>query len=195
LVEAPLPAEDPFAETALPAQTGSNSIAPTATASAGDEAIIPPPAPETRLRDGAPVMEVQAAANAPSAMRTAGVARSDDSAMQAVAVTARPVITTGASPASRGTPAPEAAGEAPATKATGNWVINIASYTNENIARRKLADMQQQAIDVELVTAEVNGKTVYRARVFGFETRQAARAQAAVIKQKLGLKETWIARR
>ncbi|MFV1972850.1 MAG: SPOR domain-containing protein [Thiohalobacterales bacterium] len=77
----------------------------------------------------------------------------------------------------------------------GNWVINIASYANENIARRKLAQMQQQGVDVELVTAEVNGKTIYRARVFGFASRREASAASTEIKSKLGLEEIWITKR
>ncbi len=77
----------------------------------------------------------------------------------------------------------------------GNWVINIASYANENIARRKLAQMQQQGVDVELVTAEVNGKAIYRARVFGFASRREASAASTEIKSKLGIEEIWITKR
>lgn len=90
--------------------------------------------------------------------------------------------------------APAAAKTAPGT-VKGNWVINIASYANENIARRKLAQMQQQGVDVELVTAKVNGKTIYRARVFGFASRREASAASTEIKSKLGLEEIWITKR
>jgi cell division protein FtsN len=90
--------------------------------------------------------------------------------------------------------APADAGTATGT-AKGNWVINIASYRNERIARRKLAQMQQQGVDVELVTARVNGKTIYRARVFGFANRRAATSASTEIKSKLGLEEIWITKR
>lgn len=99
-----------------------------------------------------------------------------------------------APPAPAPAAAPQPAAE-PAPVRTGDWVINIASYINEKTAQRKLAEMQKRGVDVELVSAEVNGRTVYRARVFGFATRQAAMAQAGVIREKLGLKETWIAKR
>ncbi|UCC56948.1 MAG: SPOR domain-containing protein [Gammaproteobacteria bacterium] len=90
---------------------------------------------------------------------------------------------------------PEPAAPVAAGTANGNWVINVASYTNERIARRKLAQMQQQGIDVELVTAEVKGKTIYRARVFGFASRRDAESHAVGIRKKLGIEETWITRR
>lgn len=91
--------------------------------------------------------------------------------------------------------APVVAAASATGTATGNWVINIASYANERVARRKLAQMQQQGVDVELVKAEVNGKTLYRARVFGFASRRAATAASAEIKSKLGLEEIWITKR
>ena len=84
---------------------------------------------------------------------------------------------------------------ATATKTRGNWAINIASYANENIARRKLAQMQQQGVDAELVPAEVNGKPIYRARVLGFTSRRAAGSAAKEIKSKLGIGEVWITKR
>jgi hypothetical protein len=92
-------------------------------------------------------------------------------------------------------PAAPVAAEPATVTAQGNWAINIASYTNERIARRELAKMQQKGVDVELVSAEVNGKTIYRARVFGFASRRAATAAATEIQSKLGLKETWITKR
>lgn len=98
-------------------------------------------------------------------------------------------------PETRTEPAAPVAAEPAAVPAKGNWAINIASYTNARIARRELAKMQQQGVDVELVTAEVNGKTIYRARVFGFASRRAAATAATEIQSKLGLKETWVTKR
>ena len=119
-----------------------------------------------------------------------------DPAGSQIEATEKPVeITPEAVPATAPEPAaPVAAGKAAGT-ANGNWVINVASYTNEKIARRKLAQMRQQGVDVELVTAEVNGKTIYRARVFGFTSRRDAETHAVGIRAKLGIKETWITKR
>jgi DedD protein len=165
-------------------------------------AEIPEPviaAPEPAAKTPAPVM----ATPEPAAETSAPVMAAPESAVTVgrvspKGVTPAPSMTrTAAMPAPVIRPeptAPVAAKTAPGT-VKGNWVINIASYTNENIARRKLTQMQQQGVDVELVTARVNGKTIYRARVFGFASRRDASAASTEIKSKLGLEEIWITKR
>jgi len=130
---------------------------------------------ETAIVVPEPVPVTAPAASAPAPETVAATQQ------QAAEPTAEPVV-------------PPAPVSEPGT-AKGNWVINIASYTNERIARRKLAQMQQQGFDVELVTAELNGKTIYRARVFGFASRRDATSAATEIKSRLGLEETWITKR
>jgi|GEM_PF-3302392 len=77
---------------------------------------------------------------------------------------------------------------------TGDWVINLASYASESIAAQKLADFGRKGVTAEQSEASVNGKTIYRVRITGFETRTAATVRAESIRQQLGLKETWITR-
>jgi hypothetical protein len=77
---------------------------------------------------------------------------------------------------------------------SGDWVINIASYASESIAARKLADFGRKGVNAEQSVASVNGKTIYRVRITGFDTRQAASVRAKSIQQQLGLKETWVTR-
>jgi SPOR domain len=77
---------------------------------------------------------------------------------------------------------------------TGDWIINLASYANESIAARKLADFERKGVNAEQSVASVNGKTIYRVRISGFDTRKAATVRAKSIRQQLGLKETWITR-
>jgi hypothetical protein len=77
---------------------------------------------------------------------------------------------------------------------TGDWVINLASYANESIAAQKLADFERKGVTAEQSVASVNGKTIYRVRIAGFDTRKAATSRAESIRQQLGLKETWITR-
>jgi predicted component of type VI protein secretion system len=77
---------------------------------------------------------------------------------------------------------------------TGNWVINIASYASESIAARKQADFESKGVTAEQSVASVNGKTIYRVRITGFDTRKAATVRAKSVRQQLGLKETWITR-
>lgn len=83
-------------------------------------------------------------------------------------------------------------GNSPNQSGTGGWAINLASYTNKEIASRKLADFNRKGVSAEQVAATVKGRTIYRVRVAGFDTHKAARAQAETIKRQLGLKETWI---
>ena len=77
---------------------------------------------------------------------------------------------------------------------TGDWVINLASYASESIAAQKLADFGRKGVTAEQSVASVNGKTIYRVRIAGFDTRKAATVRAKSIRQQLGLKETWITR-
>jgi predicted component of type VI protein secretion system len=80
----------------------------------------------------------------------------------------------------------------PSQTGTGEWVINLASYASEAIAARKLADFNRKGVAAEQVAATVNGKTIYRVRIAGFDTRKSATARAEAIRQQLGLKETWV---
>ncbi len=82
----------------------------------------------------------------------------------------------------------------PSQTKTGDWVINLASYASETIAARKLADFERKGVTAEQVAATVNGKTIYRVRIAGFDTRRSATTQAEAIRQQLGLKETWVTR-
>ncbi len=85
-------------------------------------------------------------------------------------------------------------GSPPRQTGTGDWVINLASYASESIAARKLADFGRKGVAAEQSVASINGKTIYRVRITGFDTRKAARDRAESIRQQLGLKETWITR-
>jgi len=91
--------------------------------------------------------------------------------------------------------APEIHQESPPHETgTGDWVINLASYASETIAARKLADFERKGVTAEQSVASVNGKTIYRVRIAGFDTRKAATVRANSVRQQLGLKETWITR-
>ncbi|MDH3871163.1 MAG: SPOR domain-containing protein, partial [Gammaproteobacteria bacterium] len=72
------------------------------------------------------------------------------------------------------------------------WAINLASYVSRQTAARKMESFQKQGIATEMVSAHVRGRTVYRVRVAGFDTLQAARTMAPTVERQLGLQETWI---
>jgi cell division septation protein DedD len=78
---------------------------------------------------------------------------------------------------------------------TGNWVINLASYTRESTANRKLALFQQQGVDAEVFAVEINGKPMYRIRLAGFQSRRAAQAEVKPVEQLLGLEGVWVSKR
>lgn len=75
---------------------------------------------------------------------------------------------------------------------TGNWAINLGSYSNRKIADRMLEQFQRQDIAAELVPTVVNNRTMYRLRIPGFQTRQTAVAHAESLQQRLGVADVWI---
>ncbi len=94
-------------------------------------------------------------------------------------------------PAESGKPL-QAAGQNAQTGKGGDWSINLASYTKQSAAEKVRGRFLARGVATDQVVATVNGKTYYRLRVTGFESRQAALTQSAVIKEKLGLGETWV---
>jgi hypothetical protein len=163
-------------------------------------AAAPEPMPEARPEPTAQQLVTVAPTDSQTVTDPAPVpeTRPEPAAQQLVTATpadSQTVTDPAPVPETRPEPATTVAAKPAAGSAKGNWAINIASYTNARIARRELAKMQQQDVDVELVTAEVNGKTIYRARVFGFANRRAATAASTEIKSKLGLEEVWITKR
>ncbi len=78
---------------------------------------------------------------------------------------------------------------------TGNWVINLASYTWKSTASRKLALFQQQGVDAEIFAVTINDKPMYRIRVTGFENSRQAKAGIPAIEKTLDLEGAWISRR
>jgi cell division protein FtsN len=78
---------------------------------------------------------------------------------------------------------------------TGDWVINLASYTRESTANRKLALFQQQGIDAEVFAVTINDKPMYRIRVTGYESSRAAKAGIPAMEEALDLEGVWISRR
>ena len=78
---------------------------------------------------------------------------------------------------------------------TGNWVINLSSYTWKATANRKLALFQQQGVDAEVFEVLIKDKPMYRIRVTGFENSRAAKAEIPKLEQKLDLEGAWISKR
>ncbi len=101
-----------------------------------------------------------------------------------------PVPVAAASPVPDPLPAP-----AQTTRTVGGWVVNLASYNRQKTADRYVAELQQSGIRAERAEATVNGRTMHRVRVAGFDNYSAAKARAGTLKQKLDLPGIWIAKR
>ena len=78
---------------------------------------------------------------------------------------------------------------------TGDWVINLSSYTWKSTANRKLALFQQQGVDAEVFEVMIKDKPMYRIRVVGFESSRTAKAEIPMIEEKLNLEGAWISKR
>ncbi|MGD2138029.1 MAG: SPOR domain-containing protein, partial [Gammaproteobacteria bacterium] len=61
--------------------------------------------------------------------------------------------------------APSPAAAAAAEKPAGDWVVNLATYAYEAMAKRKLAEFQKQGVNGEIERTLINDKPMYRVRV------------------------------
>ncbi len=83
---------------------------------------------------------------------------------------------------------------APAQSGTGDWVINLVSLSNEQDARTELERLRQLGIRAEVQRAQHEGRTWYRLRVTGFDSRDGATAYVDTIADKAGLQNPWVTR-
>jgi hypothetical protein len=78
---------------------------------------------------------------------------------------------------------------------TGNWVINLSSYTHKSMAKRKQAEFRQKGVDTEIYTTTINDKPMHRIRVTGFQNARSAKAEISALEQLLDLQGAWVSRR
>ncbi len=83
----------------------------------------------------------------------------------------------------------------------GLWFINISSYSNLEFARDwrqrivRLSEIAEHSETITLSQADVNGTTMHRLRVEGFDTREAAIDAARQLETALDIGPLWIGRR
>ena len=77
----------------------------------------------------------------------------------------------------------------------GPWVINLASLPNKADAKRFMENAESKGVAAGLYQVTVRGKNYWRVHVPGFTSAAEAKAKASLIKEKLGLKDVWIAKR
>lgn len=89
-------------------------------------------------------------------------------------------------------PAP-AASAGPTTAApTGDWFVNFGSYGQEPIAREWTGKLNPDSGEAVLVAAEVNGRNIYRVRVVGLDSRDAAERVARQLESAYNLPRLWV---
>jgi hypothetical protein len=88
------------------------------------------------------------------------------------------------------TPAPAQA----ARELANTWVINLASYNFESMAKRKLATFHNKGVNAELVRITVKGKPMIRIRTTGYTSAREARDWVALLEERLGLQGAWVAK-
>ena len=74
------------------------------------------------------------------------------------------------------------------------WVVNLASYTFESMARRKLAAFRAKGVDAELVHVTVKGKPMVRLRTTGYRSFREAHDWVALLEERLELEGAWVAK-
>ncbi len=104
-----------------------------------------------------------------------------------------------AAKAAAASPAPKPAAASPAPKpaapvaaaskpgASGGWVVNVASLTDAKAAAAERQRLQQAGFNVEVQTAQMEGRTWYRVRATGFTSREQAQVYSDMIRHKMGV--------
>jgi hypothetical protein len=77
---------------------------------------------------------------------------------------------------------------------SGPWVINLISSTDRAYVERFSRERDATRFNAVVNEARVRGRRYWRLQITGFESAAAARRQAAIVKQELGIKDVWIFR-
>jgi cell division septation protein DedD len=120
-----------------------------------------------------------------AAMADKPVAAASPSAVRLAAQAGKPAAP--AQPATRDGAEQAAAGE--------EWVVNVAASSREQAMMDMASRLREQGIPVERQTLTIEGDLMYRLRVPGFVTSDAARSYAAQLDRDHGLRGAWISRK
>lgn len=93
---------------------------------------------------------------------------------------------------------PDKPAEPPAARESGEldgtWVVNLASYNFESMAKRKLAVFHDKGVNAELVKVMIKGKPMIRIRTTGYRSRREASDWVTLLEERLGLQGAWVAK-
>ena len=77
----------------------------------------------------------------------------------------------------------------------GTWAVNLASFSTRQQAENFMTNVGMKGFGASLQQVTVKGKEYWRVQIAGLATREEAKSQGSVIKQRLELKEVWVTRR
>ncbi|MFQ5582726.1 MAG: SPOR domain-containing protein, partial [Mariprofundaceae bacterium] len=77
-------------------------------------------------------------------------------------------------------------------KTTGNWVVNLDSFTKAKAADAQVRKLRKLGISAEKTQVNSQGKTWYRIRVSGFANADQAKAHGEMLASKHGIKGAWV---
>ena len=77
---------------------------------------------------------------------------------------------------------------------TANWFINIASFSDASAASNIHEKVLKIADTASIKPITVNGKTLYRIRAEGYDSREGAEREAQALQTQLGLSGLWVSR-
>jgi hypothetical protein len=92
------------------------------------------------------------------------------------------------------TSAPQTLQHQEPTTGNGPWVINLVSIPHKIDAERYMEKAQSRGVAAGLYKVTVKGTDYWRVQVSGFSSAADAKSEAKQIKEKLGLKEVWVAK-
>ena len=87
---------------------------------------------------------------------------------------------------------PPAAATKPEQTDTGRFRISIASVDSAAVAEKWMKKAQDAGYRAEVVAFEVDGKTVQRVLLPGYDSLEAARAALPAVQQDLGAPQAWV---
>jgi cell division septation protein DedD len=76
----------------------------------------------------------------------------------------------------------------------GPWVINLVSIPNKIDAERFMEKAQSRGVAAGLYQVTVKGTDYWRVQVSGFSSAAEAKSEARQVKEKLGIKDVWVAK-
>ena len=92
------------------------------------------------------------------------------------------------------TPAAQGIQQQEPITANGPWVINLVSIPHKIDAERYMEKAQSKGVAAGLYQVTVKGTDYWRVQVSGFSSAAEAKSEAKQIKEKLGLKDVWVAK-